>query len=71
MGANLRTLIYSYTMDPDIFNAQPIRVYIGQLFIPNLVGLLIFLVCFYRNKPLRKGLVRAWRAAVGFEPASF
>ena len=71
MGANLRTLINSYMIDPDVLNTQPIRVYFAQLFVPNFVGILVFLVCFYRNKPLRRGLVREWRAAVGFQPTTF
>jgi uncharacterized membrane protein len=59
MAAHLNTFVVAYKRDPDLLNAQPIRVYITQLFLPNFVGLAIMAVYFYRNKNLRDGLVRA------------
>ena len=64
MGANLRTFVASHFTDPDLMNAQPVRVHLAQLFVPNFVGLIIFIVFYIRNKSLRLGVLRAIKEAL-------
>ena len=54
-------LICQTRRDPDLLNSQPIRIYLTQLFIPNIVGLIIIIIYFIRSKNLRLGLIRSFK----------